>query len=172
MKQIIVLLGYMGCGKSTVGNVLAKNLKIEHFDLDFLIEKNENQTVSEIFRTKGEIYFRKLEATLFNEIINKNEPIVLSLGGGTPCYANNHLLLLAENCVSIYLKASVDTLFKRLCIEKMSRPIIADLQQDSLKEYIGIHLFERQFYYNHAQCIVTIDGKTPNEIVTEILDLI
>lgn len=172
MKKIIILLGYMGCGKSTVGKVLAKNLNINHFDLDFLIEKNENQTISEIFSSKGEIYFRRLESALFKSIIQKKEPMILSLGGGTPCYANNHELFGDENCVSIYLKANVATLFERLINEQQSRPIIADIPQDKLQEYIGIHLFERQFYYNYAQKIVAIDGKSPKEIVTEIQDLL
>ncbi len=172
MKKIIILLGYMGCGKSTIGIVLADNLKMNHFDLDFLIEKKENQSVSEIFKSMGEIYFRRLESALFKSIIQKNEPMILSLGGGTPCYANNHELFGDENCVSIYLKANVTTLFERLINEQQNRPIIADIQQDKLQEYIGIHLFERQFYYNHARHIVAIDGKSTLEIVSEIEDLL
>src|SRR5436190_1389040 len=109
----IVLLGYMGSGKSTIARLLSESLGISYLDLDEIIEKKTNQSIKEIFETKGEIYFRKIEHEIFrNLIIEKDsKEMILSLGGGTPCYANNHEFLNGEGIISIYLKASIDTLY-------------------------------------------------------------
>ena len=90
-------------------------------DLDFIIEKNENQSISDLFLNKGELYFRKKEHEFLKKMLSNETNFVLSLGGGTPCYANNHELLNGENIVSIYLKASVDTLFDRLVTNKSKK---------------------------------------------------
>jgi len=86
----IILLGYMGSGKSTVGHHLAKKLYLTFTDLDNHIEKKENKTISEIFNEKGEIYFRKKEHEYLKQFINENDSYVLSLGGGTPCYSGKY----------------------------------------------------------------------------------
>ena len=104
MKKII-LLGYMGCGKSTIAKLLANSTSFSYLDLDEIIEKNENASVKNIFSEKGEIYFRKLEHQILEKLINNQESFILSLGGGTPCYSNNHEFLKSSNVISIYLKA-------------------------------------------------------------------
>ena len=167
MKKIL-LLGYMGSGKSVIGKLMAKKLDILHYDLDNLIENHLQMSISEIFQQKGELFFRKVEHQILNEFINKNETFVLSLGGGTPCYANNHLFLLSENVTSFYLNASIETLFSRLNTERSHRPLIADLNPEEFKEYIAKHLFDRSFYYNQADFKVRVDNKTPEEITNEI----
>jgi shikimate kinase len=101
----IILLGYMGCGKSTIAKSLSKNSGIPFVDLDQYIEEKANLTINSIFEQHGEIYFRKLEHQAFVELLNSSEPLIIGLGGGTPCYANNHELLIGENVSSIYLKA-------------------------------------------------------------------
>ena len=171
MKKII-LLGYMGCGKSTISKKLSKITKIPYLDLDKCIEQRTNLSVNEIFEQKGEIYFRKLEHEIFLEILNLPDSYILSLGGGTPCYANNHELLKTENTVSIYLKASIGTLFKRLVANKSERPLIADKNEDEMKEFIAKHLFDRSFYYNHAQHKVSVDDITKEQTVQDVLDLL
>jgi len=171
MKKI-VLLGYMGCGKSTIAKRLSKITKIPYLDLDKCIEERTNLSVNEIFEQKGEIYFRKLEHEVFLELLNSPESAILSLGGGTPCYANNHELLNSENTVSIYLKASIDTLFKRLVANKNERPLIANKNEDEMKEFIAKHLFDRSFYYNHAQHKVSVDDRTKDQTVQDILNLL
>jgi shikimate kinase len=85
----IILLGYMGSGKTTIGSSLSKKLYQNFTDLDDYIEKKENKTISEIFTEKGEIYFRKIEHVYLKQFIMDNDSYILSLGGGTPCYANN-----------------------------------------------------------------------------------
>jgi len=168
----IVLLGYMGCGKSTIGNRLSKITNIPSVDLDKIIEERTNLSINKIFEERGEIYFRKLEHEIFVELLNSPNNLIIGLGGGTPCYANNHELLKGDNIVSIYLKASVDTLFERLISNKSKRPLIADKSDDEMKEFIAKHLFDRSFYYNQAQHKVTIDGRTKDETTQDILDIL
>lgn len=167
--MIITLLGYMGSGKSTIGQQLALILGYEFIDLDTYIEVKEGCTISEIFKNKGEIYFRKKEHGYLNDIISQNSNIVLSLGGGTPCYANNLQLLNTNNVVSYYLKLLPGSLVDRLFDEKEHRPLISYLNtKEALQEFIAIHLFERQSYYEQA--LHTL--KTDNLSVKNIVELI
>jgi shikimate kinase len=167
----IVLLGYMASGKTTVGKILAEKINFEFIDLDHYIELNEQATVSELFKKKGEIYFRKIESTYLKSILESNKNIVLALGGGTPCYGNNIKLINdAISCVSIYLQASVVTLSARLLKSKNTRPLIAHLNtKPKLMEFVGKHLFEREYYYRQSNFIVNTDGKTNCEIVEEMV---
>jgi shikimate kinase len=171
MKKIL-LLGYMGSGKSVTGKLLAEQLGIMFYDLDELIENRLEISIPEIFRQKGEIYFRKIEHQVFHELIHNNETFVLSLGGGTPCYANNHLLLSGTNTVSVYLNASIDTLYSRLASERNKRPLIANLNDYAFKEYIAKHLFDRSYFYNQATFRLLVNNKKPEAIATEILNLL
>ena len=129
MKKI-VLVGYMASGKTEIGKLLSKKLHLPFFDIDHLIENEVSKTVNEIFEEKGEIFFRKKEHQVFADKINSDISFVLSLGGGTPCYANNHLLLQDSSCQSFYLQTKIETLLHRLTIEKNNRPVIAHLTDD------------------------------------------
>ena len=168
----IVLVGYMGSGKTEIGILLSKNIDLPFYDLDNLINLETSKSINEIFAEEGEIYFRKIEHQILANTIIKNESFILSLGGGTPCYANNHLLLNQENVTSIYLKASISTLVDRLKLSRINRPLIKDLSQNELSEYIAKHLFERSFYYNQCKNTVVVDDKSMAEIVSEIEKLL
>ena len=167
MKKII-LLGYMGCGKSTIAKLLAKSTSISYLDLDEIIEKKENSSVKKLFSDKGEIYFRKLEHQILSELIHNHDSFILSLGGGTPCYSNNHEFLISDNVISIYLNASVKTLYNRLVNSKSERPLIANKNPEELKEFIAKNLFERSYYYNQAHYKISVDAKSVDEIISEI----
>jgi shikimate kinase len=169
MTTKIVLLGYMGSGKTIIAKNLSEKLGIYVHDLDDIVEKKENATIESIFLNKGELYFRKLENQLFQEIMRNDENFVLSLGGGTPCYFDNHLLLQSENVISFYLKASIETLSERLFLEKEKRPLISHLNTTEIKEFIAKHLFERSFFYYHASNVIIVDHKSVAEIVDEIM---
>ena len=133
----IILLGYMGSGKTTIGIQLAKKLYLNFTDLDEFIEEKEQKSIKEIFDQKGEIYFRKIEHNYLKQFIKENESYVLSLGGGTPCYAGNlDLILHDKNNLSFYLRGSISTLFKRLSENKFKRPLINDLSDNQLTEYM------------------------------------
>ena len=171
MKKII-LLGYMGCGKSTIAQNLSKITNIPFLDLDVCIEKKANLSIKEIFEQYGEIHFRKLEHEMLVELLQSSENSIIGLGGGTPCYANNHELLKGEDVISVYLKASIETLYGRLVHNKSKRPLIADMNEEEMKEFIAKHLFDRSYYYNHAQYKVTVDDKTVEETVQDILGIL
>ena len=171
MKKII-LLGYMGCGKSTIAQNMSKITNISFLDLDKCIEDRTNLSINEIFEKHGEIYFRKLEHEMFVELLQSSEKSIIGLGGGTPCYANNHELLKGEDVVSIYLKASIETLYGRLVHNKSKRPLIAEMNEEEMKEFIAKHLFDRSFYYNQAQYKITVDDKTVEETVQDILAIL
>ena len=167
----ICLLGYMGSGKSTIAEKLALSLNLSFIDLDQYIEQKENVTIKKLFESNKEIQFRKLEHHYLKELLANNDSFVVSLGGGTPCYANNHLMLQGENIMSIYLKASIATLTDRLKHQKDSRPLLANQAEDELSEFIAKHLFERSYFYTHATHTINVDGKSIDTIVNEIAAL-
>ena len=165
----IILIGYMGVGKTTIASLLAEKIKMDWLDLDKLIENKTKLSIKNIFEQKGEIYFRKIEHEIFKEVIENDEKLIISTGGGTPCYANNHLLLNGKNVVSIYLKTTIDVLLDRLKEAKNDRPLIANQSDSELKEFIAKNLFERSFFYNQATHVIDISTKNPEEVVESIL---
>lgn len=171
MKKVI-LIGYMAVGKTTIAQLLSEKTGLKYVDLDKLIEKKINLSVSELFKQKGEIYFRKVEHQIFKEIIEGEDSLIISTGGGTPCYADNHLFLNGKNSISIYLKASLSVVIDRLKSGKTTRPLIADKSDEELNEFVAKHLFERSYFYNQATFKVDVDHKNPEEIAQEILRLL
>lgn len=163
----IVLLGYMASGKSAVGKILAKKMNLQFIDLDDFIEKKEQLTISEVFKAKGEIYFRQIEGVYLKELLNLTENCIISLGGGTPCYGNN-LEMIKKTSTSFYLKASINTIFDRLKHETSQRPLVATIGIDNLKEYIAKHLFERAVFYDKATFTISVDEKNLEEISEQV----
>lgn len=164
----IILVGYMGSGKSTIGKKLSTFVGIPFYDLDEIIEKIEKRSIEIIFKEKGEIYFRKLESQIFQNFLNENNHFILALGGGTPCYANNHLALQNDDIHSIYLKASVNELTERLILENQNRPLISNFNKEELNDYIRKHLFDRSHFYLQSKQIINTDNKSAEEITKEI----
>ena len=164
----IVLVGYMGSGKTKIGQLLAENLDLPFRDLDFLIESELQKSVMEIFSDEGEVFFRKKEHEVFKKMIQDDSSYVLSTGGGTPCYANNHLYLQNEGVSSVYLKASIPVLVARLKNEIANRPLLHNLNDEETFEYIAKHLFDRNYYYSQCKYTISVDDKSPEEIVEEI----
>jgi shikimate kinase len=165
----IVLLGYMGSGKTTVGKFLAYKLNKTFIDLDTYIEEKEKSSISQLFAAKGEIYFRKQEGHYLKEILESKSDYILALGGGTPCYGTNMLQINNSKSISFYLKASIPFITKRLESGKKNRPLIANLDDDQLVEYIGKHLFERAPFYEQSDFKVPIDNKSIEEIYCDIV---
>ncbi len=166
----IVLVGYMGSGKTTIGKMVAKALKYKFLDLDEYIENSEKKSISEIFREKGEVYFRKKENQYLNEILAINENFVLSVGGGTPCFGTNMTDINKTTKNSFYIRVSISELVSRLASQKAKRPLIAHLSDKELPEFIAKHLFERSYFYNQAHHIVHNYNKDPKEVKEEILN--
>lgn len=164
-------MGYMGSGKSSIGKELSKILNYKFIDLDTYIEGEEEMSVSKIFDSKGEIYFRKKEMFYLKQLLETKDNFVLALGGGTPCYGNNmDLISSKENVKSFYLKASLIELSKRLKSEKQNRPLISHLKnEDDFMGFLGKHLFERSGFYSKANITIKTDGKTINQTVQDIV---
>ena len=160
----------MGSGKSLIGRMLSSESDFSFIDLDDFIEKKENASISDIFSQKGEIYFRKKETEYLNLLLDTSNDVVISLGGGTPCFGNNmELLKNKDNVKTIYLNTSVEELVNRLSDEKSKRPLIAHLtNREDILDFVRKHLFERSFYYNQADKVIKTDLKTPEEILQEI----
>ena len=168
--MIVVLLGYMGSGKSTIGRLLATKLDSKFQDLDNYIESKQKASVSDIFKSKGEVYFRNLEATAVKELCTQQQQLVLALGGGTPCYSDTLAFLLKHpNVITVMLTTSIETLTDRLLNEKSGRPLISDLTSDEIPEFIAKHLFERAPYYSQAEISVKTDHLSQAKLVEEII---
>lgn len=161
---MIVLIGYMGSGKSTVGKVLAKELNMDFIDYDTYIENKESLSIPEIFKQKGEVYFRKKEAQYLSELLSDDPNAVISLGGGTPCFGSNMQTIITSTPNVFYLKLSVEMLIERLLPEKAYRPLIKDIANEDLSEFIRKHLFERNFYYLQAPHILNVIEQSPEEL--------
>jgi shikimate kinase len=164
----IVLLGYMGSGKSTVGRLVARDLKLAFIDLDTYIESKEQAKITTLFKQRGELYFRKKEHEYLQKILGEKDNFVLATGGGTPCYSDNMAVITGKTDASFYLNLSVKGLVNRLLKEKADRPLIKDIPDADLPEFIGKHLFERSFYYNMANHHILVDDKNTLEILGEI----
>lgn len=170
----IILLGYMGVGKSTLGAALASSLGWAFFDLDASIEADERLTVAQIFEQMGELYFRKKERNRLLKLLNDNTDSVIALGGGTVCYYDT-MQVLVENSstLCVYLKASYSYLTEQLWNHKDQRPLIAHLKNKiDLEDFVRKHLFERQAFYLQSELVINIEGKTINELVKELKDQI
>lgn len=172
MKKIL-LSGYMAAGKSTTGRLLAIATGFTFIDLDDHIALREGLSVPEIFAQKGEIHFRKLEHICLKELMDDNQgEFVLALGGGTPCYANNHEFLKRDDVLSIYLQVTLPELVKRLEGDRAHRPLLKkNLSGSELQEFIAMHLFERSYFYNQSKHTIRTQDKSPEAIVNEIMSL-
>jgi len=153
----------MGSGKSTVGKKLAKKLKLSFVDMDEYIETYCKKTVAEIFEQEGEDKFREVENTCLKSLINEKD-VVISTGGGTPCFYNN-MELMNSNGVTVYLKMSVEGLVSRLIKAKNKRPLIKDMSESDLKVFVATNLENREPYYSQAQYKVKAKDLDLDELV-------
>ena len=166
----IILTGYMGSGKTEIGARLSQKLDMKHIDLDQYIEKREGSSITKIFEKKGDIYFRIIESKYLHQII-KEDDIILSLGGGTPCYHENYKIFNSDNNISFYLKYSRKNLSKRLYAIKKNRPLISQFKsEDKLLEFVSKHLFEREYYYSMAKNTINCDDKSIDQISKQITE--
>ncbi|MCM1253455.1 MAG: shikimate kinase [Clostridium sp.] len=160
----IILIGFMGSGKSTVGIKLSYRLRRALEDTDKLIEKSEGRTISEIFQMDGEAYFRNLETECLKKLIQTADDKIISVGGGLPMREENHALLKKLGTV-IYLRATPETIYERVKHDT-SRPL---LQGDNPQEKIRSLMKERAAIYEQAaDIIIDVDNKDFEAILEEI----
>ena len=150
----VILIGYMGAGKTTVGKALAANLGLTFYDLDWYITMRYHRSVPEIFAERGEEGFRDLERRMLHEVA-EFENVVVSCGGGTPCFYDNmeYMNSLAD---TVYLKAEPDVLAKHLKMGKGKRPLIEGKTPEELETYIQESLQAREPFYSQAKYTIDI----------------
>lgn len=166
--MIISILGYMGSGKTLISKTLSEKINFNFLDTDLYISSKLNCSIEEIFKKKGEIYFRKLEKQCLEEILSSSKNTILSLGGGLPVYYNN-MKIVNEYSESFFLKTPVPTLVERLIKNRNKRPLISHISDENLPEFIAKHLFERNPYYNLAKHHISTQNKEIEQIVEEII---
>lgn len=150
----IILIGYMGAGKTTVGKALAKELGIIFYDLDWYIESRMRKSVSQIFAERGEEGFRKIEHNMLHEVA-EFEDVIISCGGGTPCFFDNMDYLNQQGQV-VYLKADPEVLYKHLLMGKGERPLLKNKTPEELITFIREQLEKREPYYTKAHYTVDV----------------
>jgi shikimate kinase len=151
----IILIGYMGSGKTTVGKAFSKETGIMFYDLDWYIESRMHRSVSQLFAERGEEAFRKIEYNMLHEVA-EFEDVIISCGGGTPCFFDNIDYLNRQGDV-VYLKATPETLYKHLLMARVERPLLKGKSQEELIAYITNHLKEREPYYEKARYTLDVN---------------
>ncbi|MCR4618146.1 MAG: shikimate kinase [Lachnospiraceae bacterium] len=165
-KDNVMLIGFMGSGKTSIGIKLSYKLQTAVEDTDKIIEDREKMPITEIFEKMGEGYFRNLETKLLTEIYNSDSKRIYSLGGGTPVQLQNQALICKCGTV-IYLKASPETIYDRLKNDK-TRPLL--MCEDPLGRIKGLIEYRSPIYERCADFTVCVDGKDQNEVLEEILN--
>ena len=145
----IILIGYMGAGKTTIGRALAKDLGIPFYDLDWYIESRMRKKVPQIFAERGEEGFRKIEHNMLHEVA-EFEDVIISCGGGTPCFFDN-IDYMNGQAMTVYLKADPDVLYDHLRMGRTERPLLTGKTPDELRLFIAEQLRLREPFYSKAR---------------------
>ena len=175
MKRI-VLIGYMGSGKTTVGKALAKEIGLPFYDLDWYIESRMRKKVSQIFAERGEEGFRVIERNMLHEVA-EFEDVVISCGGGTPCFFDNMDYLNSQAQV-VYLRCEPEVLRMHLLMGKGDRPLLKGKSPEELIDYISEQVAYREQFYTKARYTLDVSLmdnyekiKITIEKLKELLDL-
>jgi len=163
MNGIVFLIGYMGVGKTTVGKKLAKYFEVDFVDTDRIIERKFSCSVSEYFEKFGEDSFRIEEQKVLKNIINDSEGVIVSVGGGLPCFLGN-MELMNTSGITVYLKRPSKELFQRLKQGKSKRPLIAEMSDEQLLVFIEHSLKSREKYYSQALLTADRNSQEPEEL--------
>lgn len=161
IRSHIVLVGFMGSGKSTIGRLLAGALEIDFVDVDNYIEAQENRSIKDIFLHEGESEFRKMETVALKTILSREGLSVIATGGGAPCF-NNNMKLIVDSSVSIYLKVGKVRLVERLKNDNQ-RPLLQNKNETELLSYVKNILQEREQFYRRST--FTLRAIDPPEVL-------
>lgn len=167
----IALVGYMASGKSAMGRSVSRTLGIRHIDLDSYIEEREGCSIPEIFASGGEKTFREIESRSLSEVLEGEEDVILSLGGGTPTWRDN-MDYITQRCETIYLSASVMTLVDRLSRSRNPRPLVMGKSREELIDYVRENIEKREPYYKKAHYTVSVDTLSIEDSASRVLELI
>ena len=168
--RTIVLVGFPGSGKSTVGRRLASRLSLPFFDTDSFFEEKYHISISDFFTKYGEDFFRICEHQVLMELLSMS-PCVIATGGGMPCHLDS-MRLINSSALSIYIKLSPKSLFNRLLHSKKIRPLLSGKSSEELFAYIEEVLPQREVFYNQAELCVKGENVDVNELVDSLQRLL
>ena len=151
----IFLIGYMGPGKTTLGKAFSRELGLTFIDLDWYIEERFHKTVQQLFSERGEQGFRELEQKMLHEVA-EFEDVVISAGGGTPCFFDNMDYMNACGD-TVFLQVEPEVLFRRLKVAKQQRPLLANKSDEELMNFICEALQKRHPFYSQAKLLFRAD---------------
>jgi shikimate kinase len=165
----IFLIGFMGSGKTHWGKQLSQRLQLSFFDLDEVIVQSEQLSIPDIFATKGEEHFRNKEKEMLEKLVDENTSMVVSCGGGTPCFFNNIEFMKKYGTV-VWLNTAVNVLLGRLMKERNLRPLLKDISDEDLRNYVMRKLNERRMYYEQADVVIDReDAFSMNDFIQTVL---
>lgn len=166
----VYLIGYMGCGKTTIGKRLAKSLGWGVIDMDSRIENRYRKTIPDIFASEGEESFRKKERFILEEL-SALENVVVSTGGGAPCFFDN-IDVMNSSGLCVYIRMTPEALAARLKNAKANRPLLKDKTEEELTNFIKEQLEKRRAFYEQARYVIDNDNGTPEEAAAKIAELL
>ena len=166
---LIFLVGYMGCGKGTLGRRLARRLGVPFIDTDGRVEEREGASVSDLFRYEGEQRFRKIEREVLDAAIAGNDSAVISTGGGLPVWGDNMARMNAAGC-TVYLRRSAENIAGRLSpYGRRKRPRLQGLNDEELVAFMTRDMASREPFYSRAKLILACDSLPDDELVERIV---
>lgn len=160
----IFLIGFMGCGKTHWGRLLSQKLGLPFFDLDEKIEEKEEKKIAAIFEQEGEEYFRLLEKDVLHLLSESHDSFVMACGGGTPCYYNN-IDYIKKQGVTVWINCTVECLYERLVKDRYDRPLLKDLNDEQLRNYIIKKFGDRKIFYQQANITLKEEELTLEKLV-------
>lgn len=163
----IFLIGFMGSGKTHWGRLLSEKLGIRFFDLDEQVTEHAGKPIPEIFAAEGEEQFRLLEKDVLHIITESHDNFVMACGGGSPCYFNN-IEYMNTAGTTVWINTPQDTLHKRLVVEKDKRPLIKDLTDEQLRNFIQKKFSDRRIYYEQADIAIDEEPVQLEKLIEKI----
>ena len=163
----IYLIGFMGSGKTHWGRLLSQKLSFPFFDLDSQVEEQAGKSIAEIFAAEGEEQFRLVEKDALHSITESHESFVMACGGGSPCYFNN-IEYMHQTGTTVWINTPLEVLFERLVKEKDKRPLIKDLSDDQLENFIRKKFADRKIYYEQADVKMDEDPVEIEKLIEKI----
>ncbi len=165
----IFFIGFMGSGKTHWGKMLSQQTGLPYFDLDEVITGAEKKSIQQIFHDQGEEYFRIREQEVLQALAEEHGDVIISTGGGTPCFFNNIDFMKQQGKV-VWLNTAVHILLERLLRQKHSRPLIKDIPDADLKSFIIKKLQDRKMYYEQADVMLHEETITTESLLKSLQD--
>ncbi|MEG1863978.1 MAG: shikimate kinase [Alistipes sp.] len=171
MKPLF-LIGYMGCGKSTLGRKLARRLGVSFADTDALIEQQEGASVADIFQYEGERHFREVERAVLEQLLATRDEVVISTGGGLPTWDDNMVRMNAIG-YTVYLRRTAEQIAHRLTpYGRQKRPRLRGLSDEELLAFMTQDMAMRETFYEQATTTFICDEESDERLVERILECI